>query len=163
MYSSLRKWLQISLFNLMLVAFIGVILRYKIAYSLPFIDHKKLLHSHSHFAFAGWITQALMALLVAYISEQTGISYFRKYRWLLMANCVTAYGMLISFPFEGYGLISILFSTLSIVVSYFFAVIFWRDLNRLQGSFASATDEIRSMPARSIPRAITWSTPWQRT
>jgi hypothetical protein len=39
--------------------------------------------------------------------------------------------MLFTFPFEGYGLYSIIFSTLSIFVSYIFAILYWRDLNRL--------------------------------
>ena len=122
MHFSLRKWLQIALFNLMLVALIGVILRYKIAYSLPFVDQKNLLHAHSHFAFAGWITQALMALLVANLSEIGEKNYFNRYRWILYANLLTGYGMFFSFPFQGYGAVSIVFSTLSIFVSYIFAV-----------------------------------------
>lgn len=108
-------------------------MRYKIAYSLPCIDQKKFLHAHSHFAFAGWITQALMVLLVAYLVQQGGDIFLKKYKWILIANLVTAYGMLFSFPFQGYGLYSIIFSTLSIFVSYFFAVMYWKDLNSLPG------------------------------
>jgi hypothetical protein len=133
----LRKWLQVSLFNLMLVALIGVILRYKIAFSLPFIDQKYLLHGHSHFAFAGWISQALMALLVAYLSEKSGKNYFNKYRWLLYANLITAYGMLVTFPLQGYAFFSILFSTLSIFVSYTFTVVYLRDLREIKTSHAT--------------------------
>lgn len=107
-------------------------MRYKIAYSLPFIDQKKFLHAHSHFAFAGWITQALMVLLVAYLYRQIGESVLKKYKWILLANLITAYGMLFTFPVQGYGLYSIIFSTLSIFVFYVFAIMFWRDLNRLQ-------------------------------
>jgi len=128
---NLRKWLQISLFNLMLVALLGVVLRYKIAFSLPFIEQKYLLHAHSHFAFGGWITQALMSLLVNYLSAKSNKPIHPKYIWLLYLNLFTAYGMLIFFSFQGYGLFSIIFSTLSIVVSYFFAINYWRDLNKL--------------------------------
>jgi hypothetical protein len=39
--------------------------------------------------------------------------------------------MLFTFPFTGYGLLSIIFSTLSIFVSYWFAVKYWRGLNKL--------------------------------
>jgi hypothetical protein len=128
---TIQKWIRIALINLLVVSLLGVTMRYKIAYSLPFIDQKKFLHAHSHFAFAGWITQALMILLVTYLVRQGGDIFFKKYKWILIANLVTAYGMLFSFPFQGYGLYSIIFSTLSIFVSYVFAVMYWRDLNRL--------------------------------
>lgn len=127
----LFPWLRISLINLLVVAFLGLILRYKIAFSLPFIDQKYLLHAHSHFAFTGWITQALMALMVARISVHKKVDLFPKYRWLLYANLFTAYGMLFSFPFQGYGFVSILFSNFSIITSWVFAVYCWKDINRL--------------------------------
>lgn len=129
---SLRRWLSISFFNLLIVASLGIILRYKIAFYFPYLQQKFILHSHSHFAFAGWITQTLMVLLVNYLSTNIGDQAFKKYNWLLYANLFTAYGMLISFIFEGYAPLSIIFSTLSIFVSYFFAVYYWKDLNRLK-------------------------------
>jgi hypothetical protein len=126
-----QQWVRISFFNLLIVAAIGVTLRYKIIFSLPFIDQKHLMHGHSHFAFTGWVTQVLMALLVQLLSQQKGENLFTKYRVLLWLNLVSAYGMLFSFPVQGYGWVSISFSTLSIFVSYFFAVWIWRDFNRL--------------------------------
>ncbi|MEP6616156.1 MAG: hypothetical protein ABJA57_06230 [Ginsengibacter sp.] len=127
----IKNWIRIALVNLLIVSMLGVTMRYKIAYSLPFIDQKKFLHAHSHFAFAGWITMALMVLLVAYLMKQQGILMVKKYKWILLANLITAYGMLFSFPFQGYGVYSITSSTLSIFISYVFAFMFWKDLNRL--------------------------------
>ncbi len=127
----LHKWLVISFFNLLLVAGLGVLLRYKIAFSLPLIEQKHVLHSHSHFAFAGWITQTLMVLLVHYLGLHKGEIVIKRYRWLLYANMVTAYGMFIAFIIQGYGLFSISFSTLSIFTSYLFAWNFWKDLNSI--------------------------------
>jgi len=132
MRSQLHYWLKFSFINLLLVSFIGTILRYKIAFSLPFIDQKHLLHGHSHFAFAGWITHTLMVLLVFYLASHKGEFAFKKYRFLLYANLFTAYGMLISFPLQGYAFLSISFSTLSIFTSYAFAIKYWKDLNSLQ-------------------------------
>jgi hypothetical protein len=131
MSSSLRRWIQISFFNLLLVSLIGVLLRYKIAFSFPYFNQRFLLHGHSHFAFAGWLTQVLMVLLVQYLSRFHGELVFKKYRILLYANLITAYGMLIAFPLEGYAFWSICFSTLSIFVSYAFAIRYWKDLIRL--------------------------------
>jgi hypothetical protein len=128
----LKKWLHISFLNLAIVALLGVVMRYKILYPLPFVDQKKFLHAHSHFAFSGWVTLALMSLLISKLgNDSNDNAIFRKYRPVLLANLITAYGMLFSFPFEGYGLISIIFSTLSIFASYWFAIQYWRDLNRL--------------------------------
>lgn len=127
MNRQLRTWLRISLISLLLVALAGLIMRYKIIYPLPVVDQKNLLHAHSHFAFAGWITQALMTLLVYYLYQRGDVNAFSRYRPLLWANIITAYGMLFTFPFLGYQFPSILFSTLSIFVSYWFAIQYWRD------------------------------------
>jgi len=132
MSNFVRRWLTISFFNLLLVAFLGVVMRYKIEFYLPFIDQKHVLHSHSHFAFSGWITQTLMVLLVHFLSYKNDGKVAKKYQWLLIANCITAYGMLVSFIIQGYAFFSISFSTLSVFTSYFFAVIYWKDLNRMK-------------------------------
>jgi hypothetical protein len=130
MYRFSINWLRVVYFNLMIVAFIGVILRYKIAFSLPFIQQKNLLHGHSHFAFAGWVTQTLLFLLLKQLKHEEEEKIFKKYRWLLIGNLIAAWGMLLSFPFQGYGVYSISFSTLSIFISYIFAIFFWKDLNK---------------------------------
>lgn len=127
----IKPWVRISIFNFLVVAFIGVTLRYKIIFPLPFINQKYLLHGHSHFAFTGWVTQVLMALIVQVISEQKGENLFAKYQSLLWMNLLSAYGMLFSFPVQGYGVVSISFSTFSIVISYIFAVCVWRDISRI--------------------------------
>ncbi|MGN6616710.1 MAG: hypothetical protein ACTHJ5_05995 [Ilyomonas sp.] len=126
-----RNWMRVALIDLTIVAFAGVIMRYKIAFSLPFIDQKYLMHAHSHFAFSGWITQALMVLLTAYLAKRLPQINLKKYNAILWANVLTAFGMLFTFPFEGYGLYSIIFSTLSIFVSYAFAIVYWTDLNKI--------------------------------
>lgn len=132
MNSFLSKWLGISILNLLFVAALGLILRYKIAYSLPFLDQKFILHSHSHFAFSGWISQTLMILMIFYLSKTLGKEIGKRYSWLLLANLISSYGMMISFIIQGYGLYSISFSTLNIFAFYAFAFYFWRDLNRIQ-------------------------------
>lgn len=123
-----KKWLRLSLANLLIVAFLGAVLRYKIAFSLPFIDQKNLLHGHSHFAFSGWVSQALMSLIVHRLFVDIGRAGFKRYNLLLWANMVCAYGMLISFPIQGYSFFSIVFSTCSLFISYIFMFFVWRDI-----------------------------------
>jgi len=124
-------WLTISLINLCIVAFLGLLLRSKILFSIPGLDFKNLLHAHSHFAFGGWITLCLLALMT-YEILPAEYSTHRKYKIGLIALQSAATGMLFSFPFEGYAFVSILFSTLFIFASYYYTWIFLRDLLKSQ-------------------------------
>jgi len=128
---NIKFWLKISLLNLCIVASLGLLMRYKIGFEFPYLDQKHLQHSHSHFAFTGWLGHTLMALMVYFI--QTKITEFKgnKYKKIIVANLICSYGMLISFIIEGYGLVSIALSTASIVVSYVFAYRFSKDLKLL--------------------------------
>ena len=122
-----NSWITISLINLSIVALLGVLLRSKILFSIPWIDFKFMLHAHSHFAFAGWITLCLFTLLTFEILPRKNSSK-PKYKYLLTALLLTSVGMLLSFPFQGYGLISIIFSTLFIFVTYAFSWVYIKDL-----------------------------------
>jgi len=126
-----RVWIQVALINFCVVALAGVTLRYKINFPLPAINQKYLLHAHSNFAFTGWITVAFMALMVNYLQQHNVITNYKKYNLILIANSICAYGMFISFILEGYAFYSIAFSSLSILISYFFIFYLWRDLNKV--------------------------------
>lgn len=124
-------WLKFSLINLFVVALLGTLMRYKIGFDFPFFVQKHLLHSHSHFAFSGWISHTLMVLMVYYLKNKIAEISIPKYTRLIIANLVCSYGMLIFFIIQGYGFWSITFSTLSIIVSYFFAYAFIKDLKKI--------------------------------
>jgi len=126
-----KFWLKISLLNLCIVAALGVLMRYKIGFEFPYLDQKHLQHSHSHFAFAGWLGHTLMVLMVYFL--QTKITNFKgnKYKNIIIFNLICSYGMLVSFIIEGYGLVSIILSTASILVSYVFGYRFIKDLKLL--------------------------------
>lgn len=126
-----KKWLNIALINLLLVTLLGVIMRYKIGFDFPYLHQKHLQHAHSHFAFSGWIGHTLMVLLIRFLAIKTPQFYFKKYEKLLWVNLISSYGMLLFFTLQGYASLSIFFSTLSIVVAYYFAILFWRDSQKL--------------------------------
>lgn len=119
-----QKWSGWALFNFVLLALVGVLLRYKILYPLPLVDHKHLLHAHSHFAFAGWVTLALFVCIISVLKPT--IQQQQQFNPILQSQQVSSYGMLLSFPFMGYAPISIAFSTLSILVSFWFVVVAWK-------------------------------------
>lgn len=124
-----NRWITVALINLAIVALLGVLLRSKILFSMPGVDFKFILHAHSHFAFAGWITLCLFTLMTFEILPQ---KYCGKpiYKLLLTGLLLTATGMLFSFPFQGYALFSIIFSTLFIFVTYAFSWVFIKDLGK---------------------------------
>lgn len=129
------RWLRNSFFSLLLVALLGAVLRYKIAFPLPYIDQRNFLHAHSHFAFAGWISQGLMALIISRLPNYSPDYSVRKFRLPLWINLLSAYGMLLSFPFEGYGPVSIFFSNLQILSSIIFMFRLWKAIH-ISGSNA---------------------------
>ena len=128
MKSPAQFWLRISFINLLIISILGVVLRYKIAFPLHFIDQKKLLHGHSHFAFSGWITQTIMVLLFYTLSKYLHENLFTRYKLFLWVNLITAYGMLIAFPIQGYGFVSISFSTLSVLNGFVFTIYFFANI-----------------------------------
>ncbi len=125
--SNRQKWFSLGVFNLMLVAAFGALMRYKSAYSFPYFNQSFLLHAHSHFAFAGWISHILYSGLIILIAKYITDKQVKKYKALLLINLISAYGMLFAFSAQGYKAVSITFSTLSIFVSFFYAVFFLKD------------------------------------
>lgn len=119
-------WVRICLLNLLVVAVWGLLIRYKIAFSLPWADQRNLLHAHSHFAFGGWVSMLLMVLMVRALPQPVSPGILRKFNLLLSASLLCAYGMLITFTLQGYTLWSIAFSTASMVLSFLYAAVYFR-------------------------------------
>ena len=74
---SVRHWCRISLFNLLVLSLIGVTLRYKIAYYFSVYRSETFTHGHSHFAFAGWVSMALMVLMVHYLEKKARLAVLK--------------------------------------------------------------------------------------
>lgn len=124
-------WIRISLINFCVVALAGITMRYKINFPLPAINQKNLLYAHSNFAFTGWVTIVLMTLMVNYLKRHNVVTNYLKYNGVLIAGCIAAYGMFVTFFVQAYGYFSIAFSILSILISYFFIIFYWKDLKKV--------------------------------
>src|SRR5271169_5615650 len=85
-----HKWINLSILNLCIVALLGMVLRSKIVFSLPFINYNHLLEAHSHFTFGGWVTLVLMTLFI-YELLPVSISKRPVYQWLLGSIAVCAW------------------------------------------------------------------------
>lgn len=129
MKDSDKKWFKFSLLNIVIVASIGLLMRYKIGFDLPLFEQKYLQYAHSHFAFAGWITHTLYVLMLFSVEKSMQLSVFSKYRIIITINLILAYGILIAFFTMGYSTFSIVLAQLSVINNYIFAFYFIRDLN----------------------------------
>ncbi len=113
-------WLRFSLVNLFLVAVLGTLMRYKIAFSFPYLDQKFIQEAHSHFAFYGWMTQVLYVLMLLYIEKRLPSNRLKKYRVLLWVNAFGALLMIPSFLYAGYYWLSILASSICLFAGFAF-------------------------------------------
>lgn len=86
------------------------------------LNYKYLLHAHSHVVLLGWVTNALLAAIYYVFYESHG-AHRKIWWWFFGLLQLTVLGMLFTFPIQGYGNLSIIFSTLHVVISYFFC--FW--------------------------------------
>lgn len=130
-------WSRVSIFHLVVVGIFGLIMRYKMAFPFPFFTQKYLQHAHSHFAFAGWLSLLISALIVnSFVGKisHARISYYTMLMWIF---AFSAWGMLICFSFQGYGVYAIIFSSVSLLASLLYCALVWKDLDRhLDGSLA---------------------------
>lgn len=121
-----RQWFMVSFIYLLLLGFLGVFLRFFIINPIEGLNYRNFLHAHSHIAFLGWIFNALFAGIIwAYFPHKTA-----SYKKLFILLQLSVVGMLISFPIQGYAFYSILFSTLHIFLSWWFAGKAFADLGR---------------------------------
>lgn len=119
------NWSKISLSFLFIVALIGTLLRSTGLVSIPF-EYMNLVHAHSHVAFQGWVYTCILLLLpLTYLKD----SQIREGRYALqfLLTVLVIVGILISFSLQGYGLYSILFSTLFQFLNYWFIFRFLKD------------------------------------
>jgi len=128
---SLQKFVLVSLLNLLAASLLGVMLRYAFI-EQPIFNYAFLLHAHSHVAALGWAYQMITVLMVYFFIPEFDF----RYKALFWVTQIAVTGMLFSFPFQGYGSISISFSVLHILCSYYFIYLLWKN-----GKFKNKTEK----------------------
>ena len=100
-------------------ALYGLTLRlYKVVDFIP-ASYKSIVQAHSHVTFLGWGFLAVISLIgFVYYPKYLANSRYLKNLFRLMA--LMLFGMLISFPIQGYKLFSILFLSVFLITSYFY-------------------------------------------
>ncbi|HJV46463.1 MAG TPA: hypothetical protein VJ824_12160 [Bacillota bacterium] len=121
-----KKMIGSGLIYFFVIIVLGLILRLKMIIPIiPELQFMHLVHAHSHVAFLGWVYFMLIAILVKYcLPEHVHNSPSMKF--IFYGTHLSVLGMLISFTLQGYALFSILFSTIHIFLSYFFAFVYFK-------------------------------------
>lgn len=121
---NLESHANISLVFFLLAAILGVFLRFLFVLDIS-VDYRYIVHAHSHIALLGWVYIALTTILYKLYLSPLGIG--KSYRIIFWFTQLTLLGMLFSFPFQGYALFSITFSTLFLFASYWFTWFFMKN------------------------------------
>ncbi len=131
-----NTWIDLSVIGLCAVSLSGFLLRTKFNFALPWLNYNYLLEAHSHFTFCGWISLALMSLMIREFLPMP-VAGRSVYKWILGLTTVCSWAMLITFSVQGYSAVASWLFMFFLLVSYLFAWIFVRDL-------------IKSKPAKPV-------------
>ncbi|WP_369048243.1 hypothetical protein [Tenacibaculum sp. UWU-22] len=117
-----KEYIIVSLTNFLIAAIMGLTLRFSFVGPIG-LNYRFLTHAHSHIAMLGWVYLMIYALMVHYFVPQKKPIYRRLF-WMTE---IAVIGMALSFPFQGYAIFSIIFSTLHIFCSYYFVYLIWKN------------------------------------
>lgn len=122
-------WLQTVFLNFFIAACMGLLLRLIHVIEIPWMDFKNMMHAHSHVAMLGWLFMAFYGLILDRFTsaEEAGK---RIHSYLFWAAQLSVVGMMFSFPVQGYGAISIAFTTAHLIIAYTIAVRLLRAIRR---------------------------------
>ena len=159
---ALGRWrlpLLSALFSLVIIAMMGLLLRWTFVAPVAGLNYKYLLHAHSHAALLGWLFPVLfIALLHVYLPAS-----FRDkavYSWQFWLAQGSVLGMLFSFPVQGYGAVSITFSTVHILLTYWFIYRFYKDSNAANVDAGNYSFSFRFVKAALFFLALSSLGPW---
>ncbi len=115
-----RLYARSALAWLLLAALMGVWLRWQQWGQPPVqFSFRFLTHAHSHLMFLGWVFNALVAGLTGSFLPESVRRMYGRFWWGLQV-CLA--GMALSFPVQGYGPVSIAFSTVHMALAAWLVV-----------------------------------------
>ncbi len=117
-----RRWFLLALLCFAIAASIGALLRLIYVVEMPWLLFKPWLHAHSHVAMLGWL---FPALLIALAGQDERASRPVLWKWMA-ASQLCVLGMLVSFPVQGYGAVSITLAALQMLIGYVLIGLVWR-------------------------------------
>lgn len=126
-----RKWIVAAFGNFGVAALLGLVLRCVPLVEIPWLNFRHVTHAHSHAAMMGWLYMAIFGLVLhTFLPEKERTA--KLFRWLFWILQFAVMGMVCSFPFQGYGAVSITFSAIHLFASYTFLVAVWKKLSNVE-------------------------------
>lgn len=147
-----RQHLGIAVLYFSIAAVLGLLLRSFPIFSFDF-NYKYVVHAHSHIALLGWVYVALTTLLHFCFVKNASNSTYQRIFWGTQATLI---GMLLTFPFQGYALFSIIFSTLFLIASYTYTYYFWKNIAPIH----KESNGLKCVKAALIYMVISSLGPW---
>jgi len=139
---TLKTWVNISLVNLFIVACLGLLMRSKMIFNIPFIDYNRLIDTHGNFAFTGWVTLILLSLMVF---KMPSVPSHRKiYFSMLSGIALCSWALLLTDPFEKTHAFSNYIAFAYIAITYIFS---WRFITDILKTSASKSVKLLSISA----------------
>ncbi|QED38122.1 hypothetical protein FK178_10480 [Antarcticibacterium arcticum] len=149
----LKQHTNIALGYFLLVGLLGILLR--LFFVTPIAaNFRYVVHAHSHIALLGWVYIGIVTLI--YKMYYTEVGHFKTYLRIFWFTNITILGMMLTFPFQGYAFLSITFSTLFLIASYFLA---WFFLTKIPVHY-KAKNSYRCIKASLIYLIISSIGPW---
>ena len=140
--NGLKWWINIAIINLCIVACLGVLMRSKMIFDMPWIDYNRLVETHGNFAFTGWVSLTLLCLMLFEFPGFWGNSFF--YFKLLAGMALCSWAGLLTSPFETTHKFSEYISFLYIILTYIFA---WKFIAYIRETTAGKTVKLLSVSA----------------
>lgn len=120
------QWIKVALLSFLVAGLLGLSLRIGFITGFPdWLRYRYVLHAHSHVAMLGWLFSAFLILTISLF--QLDSNHYKKLFWIIQISVV---GMMVFFPIQGYGFVSITFTTLHLLTSYWFMWKVNQDLNK---------------------------------
>ena len=126
----INQLLKVGLYNLVIVAILGVIMRYKIGFELPIVNQKNLQLAHSGFAFSGFISIVIMSLMVKTNLKWLSASQIKFLESQISLSLFSAYIACIALIFWGYGVFSVVFQVAGLLFNMLYIIAFIKTLHQ---------------------------------
>ncbi|MCU0335671.1 MAG: hypothetical protein MUF62_11630 [Chitinophagaceae bacterium] len=128
---SIGSWVRLLLFSFLLVALAGTLMRYKMAFPLPWMPQKNMQYAHSHLAFISWMSQSLFVLLLHRLQHWLAPQQVHRLQAWLLLHWALGLLMFVVFLIYGYRLPAIVLSSLAFICQIRLVVLLWPEVGSL--------------------------------